>query len=135
MKGTIVLGYRAVYAPDVDSGKKVQKVHRMVAATFLGGPTDKTEVNHKDGNKLNNAVSNLEWVTRQENMSHAWTNGHCAGVKLTRTGTGQGVKLTREMATRLQDAYAAGASLASLARDFSISYQHASSVAKRKSWA
>ena len=47
-------------------------VHRLVAMAFLGEPpSDKVEVNHKDGNKENNAIGNLEWVTRSENMKHA----------------------------------------------------------------
>lgn len=48
-------------------------VHRIVAETFIGpAPTPQHEVNHKDLNKLNNHVSNLEWVTRQENVDHYW---------------------------------------------------------------
>lgn len=47
-------------------------VHRVVARAFLGEPSEpKTEINHKDGNKLNNAVTNLEWVTRSQNVRHA----------------------------------------------------------------
>lgn len=51
--------------------KKSFNVHRLVAETFLGIPDDKCEVNHKDGNKLNNNLSNLEWVTQHENLLHA----------------------------------------------------------------
>lgn len=49
-------------------------VHRLVAATFLHNPLKKTEVNHIDGNKLNNNVCNLEWVTSSENKAHAKDN-------------------------------------------------------------
>jgi hypothetical protein len=48
--------------------KKTMLVHRMVAICFIDNPNNLPEVNHKDFNKQNNNVSNLEWVTRKQNM-------------------------------------------------------------------
>lgn len=49
-----------------------QPVHRLLATHFLPNPDNKRTVNHIDGNKLNNALSNLEWATYSENMKHAY---------------------------------------------------------------
>jgi hypothetical protein len=51
--------------------RKPYYVHRLVAQAFIPNPGDKKTVNHLDGNKLNNAVSNLEWATQQEQIKHS----------------------------------------------------------------
>lgn len=65
-------GYEQVcVSPRSAEKNKVFKIHKAIAETFIPNPEHKPEVNHKDGNKLNNNVINLEWATGSENMIHA----------------------------------------------------------------
>lgn len=65
------IGYKRVCL----AGKNWKNVHRLVAEAFLPNPCKNKEVNHIDGNKTNNAVWNLEWVTHSENELHAYKTG------------------------------------------------------------
>lgn len=62
-------GYLKVTLQDGKTRDKV-RISRIVAETFIPNYDHKPEVNHKDGDKMNNSVTNLEWVTRGENMGH-----------------------------------------------------------------
>jgi hypothetical protein len=57
--------------------RKNHKIHKLIALYFIPNPFNKLTVNHKDCNKLNNHIDNLEWATQKENTQHAWQNGLC----------------------------------------------------------
>lgn len=67
-------GYERVTL-SIDDKPKTFFAHVIVAKTFIPNPENKPEVNHIDGNKINNHVSNLEWCTRLENVRHAIETG------------------------------------------------------------
>lgn len=69
-------------------------IHRLVATAFIGPrPSDSHEVNHRDAVKTNNAATNLEWLTRQENIAHAGELGLYGGRPLPGSSNGR-AKLT-----------------------------------------
>lgn len=68
-------GYQAVLINSLNKKTKCKTIHKLVALSFIQNPENKPQVNHKDGNKLNNHFSNLEWVTPKENVYHAWRIG------------------------------------------------------------
>lgn len=59
----------------IDGKPKTYKLHRLIGECFIKKPEGKNQINHKDCNKLNNDVSNLEWCNNSENQLHAYQNG------------------------------------------------------------
>lgn len=78
------LGYRAVKLRNTEGQRKQFYVHRLVALTFIENALNLTDVNHKDGVKTNNNVSNLEWTSHSANLKHAFENDLLRGFILAR---------------------------------------------------
>lgn len=74
----IYSGYMTVTLRDSNNGQKPAHffVHRLVAKAYIDNPEDKPEVHHRDADRKNNCVANLEWVTREENNQAAWDSGN-----------------------------------------------------------
>lgn len=68
-------GYLIVILSDTNHIHHTHKLHRLVAGAFINNPDNLPQVNHKDGNKANNSVDNLEWVSASDNLKHAYKNG------------------------------------------------------------
>ena len=73
LKKMITKGYYVVSLSKNNNIKKY-KIHRLVAINFILNPNNRLYINHKNGDKLNNNVDNLEWVTASENTIHAYKN-------------------------------------------------------------
>lgn len=115
----------------MDSGDKVSMfIHRLVALTYLPNPENKEEVNHIDGDKLNNKLSNLEWVTKKENMLHAHK------LKL-RDNTGEGNPrkiLSEEEVLEIYNKCYEGARVCDLAEEYAVSRPTISDIKAKRNW-
>ncbi len=84
------------------SKDKTARVHRLVAEAFIPNPKNKETVNHIDGNKQNNAASNLEWADRTQQMLHAYK----LGLKASQAGTqNSNAKLTDKQVREIRNLY------------------------------
>lgn len=102
---------------------------------FIGPIPEGYEVNHIDGNKENNALENLEYVTRRQNIQHAiqtlgrdWKSPKNAG------GTHGMAKLTETDVVRLRTLHAEGWRLPRLAQEFGVGIASVSMIVNRKTW-
>lgn len=103
------------------------RVHRLVAAAFLGPAPRGSEVNHKDCNPQNNHVANLEYVTHTENMRHAWDNGRIRNLpKRTSNLTEQHIIAIRALAPLFR--------YSKIAELFGISEDYVAIIVNRHAW-
>lgn len=110
------------------------RVHRLVAEAFIPNPENKPQVNHKNGNKVDNSVDNLEWVTCQENVQHATKNGMIAYL---RGEQHQNTTLTESDVRFIREHYMyrdAKWNTTTLAKKFGISIQTVLNIANGKVW-
>ena len=85
--------------------RRMHKIHRLVAVEFVENSNNYNVVNHKDGNKLNNHYTNLEWCTSAPNNKHSWDMGLNRNTEKQRESARKTVSIARE--ARLQK-YAGG---------------------------
>lgn len=113
------------------TGRYYCTVHKLVANAFLGPRPLGMQVNHKDGNRKNNRLSNLEYLTCSDNMKHAFSTG------LAKPRLGEehhGAKLTEEDVVRIRKRCAAGESQMAVARDYRLNHVTIHNIMHRKSW-
>lgn len=120
-------GYKFIGLCRANQRKQVL-VHRLVANAFLDKVNGNVEVNHIDGNKINNHVSNLEWCTKSENQIHAFH------VIKTQHAMRNNVKLDQSSVNEIRALYAKGALQRELAERFHISRTQIGRIVRNESW-
>lgn len=119
-----------------DGAKKYFKVHILVAKTFIPNPFNKPCINHKDGNKENNCVDNLEWCTYSENHKHAYKNGlKVVSNKTKNACISRRRKLSFEDAEKIRQLYSTGNySQRELARMFNMQQTNVGDIINFKTY-
>jgi hypothetical protein len=102
-------------------------VHRLVAQAFLSTRLDRPEVNHKNFNRRDNRIENLEWATRKDNVAHAKP-------RISRGEISHLAKLTTDAVRGIRREREAGAALIQIADKYNITSSNVSAIALRKSW-
>lgn len=106
-------------------------VHRLVAIAFIPNQLNKPCVNHIDGIKHNNMLSNLEWVTRSENEKHA----HVTGLKDFKKDKNPARKINSEIAEKIRLKALSGLTQRSIAKEYGITQSTVCNIINRKLWA
>lgn len=108
-------------------------VHRLVALTYIPNPKNLPEVNHKNSNRLDNNVKNLEWVTSKQNKEHAKALGHYknVGKHIHHSPT----RLNENQVKKIRKLFAGGNfTQREIAQKFNISRYGVSSIVRRVNW-
>jgi len=109
--------------------RKALRVYRAVAETYIPNPENKPEINHIDGNKTNNNVSNLEWCTHKENVMHAIATGlFCDGEDH------RDAKLTVNDILEIRWLHTLGYNCAEIGRDYGFGRKHIWNIVNYKKW-
>lgn len=124
-------GYKTV-GLYVDGKVKRVKVHRLVAEAFLPKEDGKDCVNHRDGNKWNNSVSNLEWCTRSENSKHACENGLNVYGSKQRDGKVKQRRFSIEQITEIKTLYQSGMSQRNIGKMYGCDHSVISEIVNDK---
>lgn len=114
----------------IDKRVVTKQLHRLIASAHIPNPEGLEFVNHKDGDKTNNKVSNLEWCTRSENQIHA-----CAIGLVSNRGSKNGfAKLNENSVQQMRTLYNTGTRIKDIAKMFNVKYNTASSIVHYRSW-
>lgn len=129
LRPRIIRGYCYVSLQAAGTVAQVS-IHRLVAAAYLPETGGRRFVNHKDGDKKNNNVENLEWVTTSENNKHAFN----AGLRSNAGEANSNSVLTDDQVRDIRRRLDQGETCASIARNYSVTDRAISRIKRRKCW-
>jgi len=112
----------------IKNSQTTMSVHRMVCAAFVSNPMSLPQVNHKNGDKLDNRSENVEWATQSLNMRHAYSTGLQSAI---RGELHYACKLSDSDVATIRKLVASGESQSSVARKFCISQGYLSTLVRR----
>jgi hypothetical protein len=106
-------------------------IHRLAAKAFISNDFNKPQVNHIDGNKLNNKVSNLEWMSNSENQLHAYS----LGLQPSRAGENNiKAKITNKNVTELKVLYNSGKTIIDISKMMNINVSIIRNIIYGRTW-
>lgn len=123
--------YNYLYVNLNNNGIKQFRVHRLVALHFIPNPNNLPEVNHIDGDKNNNHVSNLEWCTNLQNIRHSYKIGTH---KIRKGDNAPNTKLTESQVDEIRQRLNKKESGRSIAKKFGVSEGMISLIKHNKNW-
>lgn len=128
-------GYASVHLLK-DGVTKTAKVHRLVALMFIENPNNYKEVNHKDENKLNNSVDNLEWCTRSYNVTYGSLDENFRKRRVAGERNGRH-RLTFEQVKEIRELYSRNSrdkNISKLAEKYGVSPSQIGNIVRNESW-
>jgi DNA-binding transcriptional regulator YiaG len=125
-------GYRQFCMCLPDGRNLRMKVHRAVALAFMGPRPDGAQINHISGDKTDNSLANLEYISCRENVRHSWENGLRRAEQTCGERHGR-AKLTEAQIREIRSSYG-HLSTTQLARRFGVSVQNIGQILKHQTW-
>lgn len=110
--------------------KYVRNQHRLLTLAFIPNPNNLPQVNHIDGDKLNNHISNLEWISNSDNMSHAYK----LGLRSSIGENNSNCKITDNQVTHIKLIYNTGKSSKYISEELDIKLHIVRQIISGKSW-
>ncbi|HGO1484269.1 TPA: NUMOD4 domain-containing protein [Staphylococcus aureus] len=114
-----------------NKGKRIYfYIHRLVGEAFIDNPSNLSQINHVNGNKEDNSVNNLEWVSAKDNTIHSWKTG------LSKGGENHGMsKLTNNEVLEIRKKYLSkNYSQRKLAKEYNVSQKTIYNIINKKQW-